>query len=250
MNFSNNEMTNVYNKIKVIFIDGNISSGKSTLLRNLQNMINSANYKYKEEIMILQEPIEEWTNINTLGLKHIDNNNLNLLQAFYDDPKKHGLTFQTYTILTRIDLLINTINKLVKDPLNKVKIIIAERSIIGDYVFAENSRVLGYFDDYYWAIYNKYFDFYFNNFMKCLDYKIVYLQTYPEVCYNRMKIRHRNEEDKVSIDYLKSLSEISNDVIVNNENTIIIDSNLDEETVFKNFTEKLEMLIAEDACAL
>ena len=65
----------------VISIEGNIGAGKSTLISYLN-------------LLTIKEPVDEWLNIG----------GQNLLQKYYEDPKRWGLTFQLNAIHSRINL--------------------------------------------------------------------------------------------------------------------------------------------------
>ena len=63
----------------IIYIEGNIGSGKSTFISELQKYIDK-NCKYAE---ILQEPVEQW-------LKLKDSKGKNVLEHYYSDSKKYA----------------------------------------------------------------------------------------------------------------------------------------------------------------
>ena len=103
------------NKIIVISVDGNIGSGKSTLVKYLKS-------KYKN-LYFLDEPVDEWVRI-------IDDNDENILHKFYNDKSRYSYLFQNFAFITRANILLNNINNL-KNLLGK-KIIITERSVETD----------------------------------------------------------------------------------------------------------------------
>ena len=81
----------MFNKIKnkkiIISIEGNIGSGKSTLINILKN-------KYKDEIYFVDEPVDEWKNIKMDGK--------DLIEHFYCDNKKYGYLFQNFAYITKL----------------------------------------------------------------------------------------------------------------------------------------------------
>ena len=104
----------------IISIEGNIGSGKSTLVDYLKN-----NYTDKN-IVYLQEPVDEWNNIK-------DENNITILEKFYANQTKYSFAFQMMAYISRLDLLRNSIKN------NPNSIIITERSLFTDkYVFAKS----------------------------------------------------------------------------------------------------------------
>ncbi len=62
---------------KLIYIEGSISAGKSTLLKYIDT-------KYSEKVEVIYEPVELWRNLS----------GHNLLGNFYEDQKKNGFTLQ------------------------------------------------------------------------------------------------------------------------------------------------------------
>ena len=164
----------------LISIEGNIGSGKSTIINYLKNIKN-------EKIVFVDEPVDEWLNIKSNGK--------NALELFYEDQDKNSFWFQVLAYITRLRNLLDTIKK------NPNKIIITERSIYTDkYVFAQMLFDSGKISDIEFQTYNYWFDT-FENETK-IDV-ILYVNTKPEECMNRIKMRNRSEESSVELDYLK-----------------------------------------------
>lgn len=163
----------------LISIEGNIGSGKSTIINYLKS-INSDN------IIFVDEPVSEWTNIN----------GVNALDHFYKDQKNNSFWFQILAYITRLKKLLDVIKN------NKNKIIISERSIYTDkYVFAQMLYEMGYLNEMEWLTYNYWFD----SFKEETKIDVVlYVNTDPEECYNRIHKRNRSEEiNSITVEYLK-----------------------------------------------
>ena len=62
-------------RIHILF-EGNIASGKSSLLRHIQNLYTNVHIRW--------EPVDEWVN----------HNGLNLLNEYYANPKEKGFEFE------------------------------------------------------------------------------------------------------------------------------------------------------------
>ncbi len=62
---------------KLIYIEGSISAGKSTLLKYIDT-------KFSERVEVIYEPVDMWRNLS----------GHNLLGNFYEDQKKNGFTLQ------------------------------------------------------------------------------------------------------------------------------------------------------------
>jgi len=90
--------------------------------------------------------------------------------------------------------------------LNK-NIVISERSVISDkHIFAYNGKKSGLFTELEWALYEEYFNWLTSQFSANKIDGIIYLNTDPEVCANRINKRGRSEEkDSVCLEYLKCI---------------------------------------------
>ena len=186
------------NKIIIISLDGNIGSGKSTLV----NIIK----RFRPEYCMLDEPVNEWNEIK-------DKDGVNLLENFYKDQQRWAYTFQNFAYITRLEKLKKAIQK-------GNKIIITERSIFTDKnIFAKMLYEDGKLSHLEWDTYNRWFDFHkidINGF--------IYLRTSPQVCQQRIQHRNRKGEEGIPFDYLKKLHS-KHEYIFSNSNGIKIDGN-------------------------
>ena len=104
--------------IYIFSIEGNIGSGKSTIIKNIKNSF----IKYKNfKIIYLQEPVDIWESI-------VDENNKNIIEHFYGDNVKYGFSFQMLAFISRNKLL----NETIANNANENIVIITERSIFSD----------------------------------------------------------------------------------------------------------------------
>ena len=155
----------------IISIEGNIGSGKSTILKQLKN--------YSDDFVYVDEPVSEWQSIK-------DSNNKNILELFYQDQKKYSFSFQILAYITRLRSLLTVIKY------NPNKIIICERSIYTDkHVFAKMLYEQNKIEEIEWKTYNYWFDT-FKEITKLSG--IIYINTNPETCFERIKKRDRNGE--------------------------------------------------------
>ena len=107
---------------KFVSIEGNIGSGKSTILRIIRENF--------PELVILDEPLASWEKVG-------EKQNINLLGMYYDDPKRWGFTFQIYAFMTRLKKW-TEFSRMDHDS-QDVKV--SERSLLSDrYVFASIMR--------------------------------------------------------------------------------------------------------------
>lgn len=195
----------------IVSIEGNIGSGKSTILKLLKEYFNE-----NKNIIFLQEPVDEWEKIK-------DKNNVTILAKFYDNQERYSFAFQMMAYISRLSLLKRTIEQ------NPDAIIITERCLNTDrYVFAKMLYDTGKLEDVEYHIYLNWFD-HFIDIQKIQ--KVVYLKTDPHICYFRINKRNRTGESNISLDYLKQCHQYHEDMINNIINTIdkklIINFNVD-----------------------
>jgi deoxyguanosine kinase len=105
---------------RFISIEGNIGSGKSTILKIIRENF--------PELTILDEPLSEWQNVG-------DKKDINLLGLYYQDPARWGFTFQIYAFMSRLTKWTEY------SKLSGGGIRISERSLLSDrYIFASIMR--------------------------------------------------------------------------------------------------------------
>lgn len=166
---------------KCFIVDGNIGAGKSTFLKLIKKYLN---------VQIVLEPHEQWQNV---GGSH------NLLEKFYQDMPRWAYTFQSYAFITRIQAQQQA------EKTNPYMMQILERSVFSDrYCFAKSSYEQGKMSALEWNMYTQWFSWLVDNYVT-KPAGFIYLQTDPQVCYQRLIKRNRHEESMVSIDYLKQL---------------------------------------------
>ncbi|XP_033956283.1 thymidine kinase 2, mitochondrial [Pseudochaenichthys georgianus] len=173
-------------KKAVICIEGNIASGKTTCLEYFSKTSN---------IEVLTEPVSKWRNVrghNPLGL-------------MYQDPERWGLTLQTYVQLSMLDRHLSTISAPVR---------MMERSIFSaKYIFVENLYRSGKMPEVDFAVLSEWFDWITTNISIPVDL-IVYLQTSPQTCHERLKQRRREEEKVIPLEYLESIHQLYEDWLI------------------------------------
>ena len=159
----------------VYSIDGNIGSGKSTLVNLLK--------KTCKDIVFIDEPVNIWSKAG-------------LLDKFYKNQYRWSYTFQNYAYITRLKALHEAIEKHGKDA-----IYITERSIETDrYVFAEILYNEQYMTDMEWDIYKSWF-----GFLKIPIDGVIYINTNVDDCVDRIQQRNRKEESNIDKIYLEKL---------------------------------------------
>ena len=163
---------------RIFIVEGNIAAGKSTLL----NLIES-NFK---DVLVVQEPISKW--------KDIDGKNL--LKLFYTEPQRWAFTFEFYSMFTKIITLKNAL-------LSDADIIVVERSIFSDKIFQSLSEFYGKCNKLETAIFNEVYEEFLKSYTGING--VIYVDTAPDLCLERIRRRGREEETQISLDYLKKL---------------------------------------------
>ena len=179
----------------IICVEGNIGSGKSTMVdllsKKFTEYINNHNENVdnkKYNIAYLQEPVNEWLNYK-------DSNNKNILELFYIDKDKYSFSFQMIILHSRISQLQQAIN-------DGYSIIISERSILSSYrVFIKMLLDNNNMNSIEYKIYEDWFN-YFKEILQ--DINIVYIKTSPEICSKRIAKRNRQAEANIPLYYLKN----------------------------------------------
>ena len=182
---------------KIVSIDGNIGSGKSTILTHLKTV-----YQNNPNVIFLAEPVDEWNTI-------CDKNGKTILRKFYEDQNKYAFSFQMMAYISRLALMQTKIQEITNyhqlqtdldDKQNHCYYIFTERSLHTDReIFAKMLFDQGMIEEINYQIYQKWFD----HFAYSPDIYI-YISTDPNICLERISKRARDGEDTISLDYLSS----------------------------------------------
>jgi len=193
---------------QIISIEGNIGSGKSTILKYLKEY-----FKNTENIIFLQEPIDIWETIK-------DENGQTILSKFYENQEKYSFAFQMMAYISRLSILRNTIKE------NPTAIIITERCLNTDrYVFAKMLYDSKKIEEIEYQIYLKWFDEFLDTIQNS---KMIYMKTNPEICYQRIAKRNRDGESNISLTYLEGCHKYHESMIQQLTYEILeINSNID-----------------------
>jgi len=196
--------------VEIITIEGNIGSGKSTLLQHLKEKYDTCQ---NSNIIFLKEPVDEWENIQ-------DENGVSILQKFYADQKSYSFSFQMMAYISRLALFKNAIEK------NPEAIIITERSLVTDkMIFAKMLYDSGNIECVEYQIYLKWFDCFAKDYPIS---KVIYVNSCPEICYERIHERSRLGEAEIPLSYLTQCDSYHENMIASfleNENINVLELN-------------------------
>uniref|UniRef100_A0A8C6ARD0 Thymidine kinase 2, mitochondrial n=1 Tax=Monodon monoceros TaxID=40151 RepID=A0A8C6ARD0_MONMO len=191
------------------------------------------NEKEKKSV-VLTEPVPKWRNVrghNPLGL-------------MYRDACRWGLTLQTYVQLTMLDQHTRP---------QTLPVRLMERSIhSARYVFVENLYRSGKMPEVDYVVLSEWFDWIVRNIDVSIDL-IVYLQTTPETCYQRLKMRCREEEKVIPLEYLDAIHHLYEEWLIKGSlfpvaaPVLVIEADHDMEKMLELFEQnRHRILIPED----
>lgn len=150
-------------------IDGNIGSGKSSVLKILE-----------KNFTCFPEPVKEWT----------------MFGKFYENPELYGFPFQYQILLSQIKQLdmINTFGN--------EAVCFMERCPWTSYnIFLDMLCKKKILDSEEIKVFNKLYSKLSYNIQK-----LFFLDVEPQLCFNRMVNRDRYEERIISLEYLKDVN--------------------------------------------
>lgn len=200
--YSENIMFN--NRVKyTIGIHGNIGAGKSTLINILKKNKDSLDSLFNNPCIFVDEPTKDWSK------PILENNSISPLQYFYNNiDKENGISFvfQIYAFTTRLEYLIKSINnECNKDELS---IVFSDRTMRSDYLFFKNL----YKNEFEWTTYQRFYNMICTNVNE-LEKLIIYVESSPEDCYKKCKLRNNQGDKNITLEYLISLNEKHEEMI-------------------------------------
>lgn len=212
----------LYNDPVVVFIDGNIGAGKSTFIKMMELQFHKYYY--------VTEPINMWKGV-------VDDQNISLFGNFYKNKERWSYTFQNMVQMTKFYDYVVRLDKIKEHSFisrilfgTKIVVIIERSCLIDKNAFASLLHDNEYIDETEWKIYNMWYDL----INKTIQTKnIIYLQTSPNICLDRIHVRDRDEENTITIEYLIELHNRHDNVLLNNKNINVLKLNNDYDILNK-----------------
>ena len=217
----------------ILSIEGNIGTGKSTIIKIIRDLIknikqdkineidgeivtvlkkNMDKFIDNNSIEIITEPVDKWLNLID------DDDNENILDKFYKNQERWSYSFQMNAFITRVKDILAHSDK---------KVVIIERSVLTDRnVFAKLLYKDKKISSLEWKLYNEWFNWLSSSF-DILPSKIIYLRASPEISYSRIKKRSRKEESSIPFKYIENVSIAHDNWLKNHNNCTILDVNDD-----------------------
>ncbi|XP_022097006.1 thymidine kinase 2, mitochondrial-like isoform X2 [Acanthaster planci] len=205
-----------------ITIEGNIGSGKTTLMEF---------FSQHEDVTTVDEPVQKWRNAR----------GHNLFDLMYRDPKRWSFTFQSYVQLTMLE----NHRTQVATPIKMM-----ERSVYSArYIFVENMHQTSMMSDPEFTVLDELFQWVISNHDIGLD-RIIYLRTSPEQCYERIQRRCRTEEEGIPLEYLKALHQLYEDWLVGKKypipgSVMVLDGSAPLEDMLKMYRAKQDSILCQ-----
>ena len=195
-----------------VVVDANIGAGKTTLLNWLrEKLITTETIAYN----FFEENVESWMNEGWL-------------QKYYSNIPRYASSFQTRVLLSHIQQrkLIDEINR---NQSQEIIVNICERSAITTVnIFSKMLVDDGMLDQMEMDMHNQILEIF--NYQK--PDLLIYLETDPELAFERLKKRSRNGEINITLEYLKKLNQIYSQEKENLAKKIItIDGSQGEENI-------------------
>lgn len=210
-------------KYTFVSIDGNIGSGKSTILSKLKE-----HYSDNSNVLFVKEPVDDWEKIT-------DESGITMLEKFYLDQEKYSFSFQMMAYISRLKILKDARKCIIDNYLTNIEnthyIIITERSLYTDkFVFAKMLYDSKKIEEVNYKIYLSWFDTFAQEFPVN---KIIYVKTEPEMCHTRILKRSRNGELIIPLKYLDNCSKYHDNMLDISssdcfcDDHLILDGNID-----------------------
>ena len=207
----------------IISIEGNIGTGKSTLIQKIQTFLSE---KYPDaKISYIPEPVDVWSSVT-------DTNGMTILEKYYENQHKYAFPFQMMAYISRLSI----IRKALKE---ETDIIIMERSIFTDReVFAKMLYDDGKIEEIEYNIYMKWFKEFIGDLPNIWH---IYIQADPAVSAGRV-IKRGRQGEIIPLSYLEKCHDYHENWLLKQQTspTLLLDGNVEMDTdAYTGWLEKI-----------
>jgi len=211
----------------IISIEGNIGTGKSTLLEKIEKYFKHINSSVK--IGYIAEPVDTWSSVT-------DNHGITILEKYYENQHKYAFPFQMMAYISRLSTMRQAM-------LEDYDVIIMERSMFTDKeVFAKMLYDEGKIEEIEYNIYMKWF----NEFVKDFpEIKHIYIQADPCVSSERV-IKRGRQGETIPLSYLEKCHQYHENWLINTKlsSILLLDGNDDmNDNNYNEWLDKIKTFI-------
>ena len=211
---------------KILSIEGNIGSGKSSFVKVLTEYYKKTDKLNKLKIYFLEEPVNIWETIQNEKQE-------NIIECFYRDQEKYAFSFQMMAYISRLSLLRKAMEK-------GYNYILTERCVNTDRnVFAKMLYDSGKIEKINYEIYIKLFDEFIEEFN---NFHYIYIKTDPNIALERVNKRARTGES-IPLAYLVVCDHYHNNWLDQTRQLTILDGNINRENNYNDWIKIIDDLI-------
>lgn len=177
----------------IIHVEGNIGSGKTTLIDNLEKF-TSTHSELQDRLLFVREPLDKWQNLQ----------GKNILADYYQSPKEYSFCLNTFILNTLIDRRKHFLTY------SSCDYAVFERSCESTpKVFVPYARESGEMSDYEHYIFYHNYENLWNSSLNACD-RYIFIDCPPAMCYERIISRTgvESSSSKLNKQFLQRLETI------------------------------------------
>lgn len=175
-------------RVRYVVVDGNIGSGKTTMLSALES----------RGFTVVTEPVEEWCS----EFVHRGSHESSPISKFYEDPIRYAMPFQLHVLTTSVNKLTEAFSRASTN-----NVVIIERDPFDIQLFVEDNFRQGRFSTLEHRVFSDLIAT-VRRLVAADHVGSAYLRLPPELCMDRIQKRNRVEEAKIELNYVKELHEM------------------------------------------
>ncbi|XP_033642184.1 deoxynucleoside kinase-like [Asterias rubens] len=203
-----------------VSIEGNIGAGKTTLVNF---------FSKQKDVTVIEEPVKKWQNVR----------GHNLFDLMYHDPQQWSFVFQSYVQLTMLEnhsIQVDTPIKLMERSVHSAR-----------YCFVENMHLEKKMSDPEFVVLDELYQWVVRNHDFSVD-RIIYLQTTPEKCHERVLERCRDEEEGIPLEYLQGIHQRYEDWLIHKKfpvpgSVMVLDATSSLEEMLRTYETKQNTIL-------